>query len=601
MLACQATFEDSRPLYKVLPALDGLRRANSFSDVEIELSNGERCAGHRILLAARIPALKEDLLLESSKKVLMWNQSDRLPKAAVAIIDYAYTGKLEIAIESVDGILGLANDLGLDTVSKWCEEFLYSLLNLDNIHFVWDLARRGKLSSLARDCIRKMQDTFQNFILRDSFTKLSLDALIHVVRSEDLNVQTEDQVILAISQWAGSPEHAGGTERLPELFREIRWNAVSNEVWSSIADDEKLVKIFPHISNYLREVKPWCGDANDRPISCPFNQKARCYNEKITLLVGLDSHLDEPEYTFAVHDVSKPRENKVICKTMGRRYATAVAFRDKVVVVGGYKPRASNKVMIFDVPTGRIKPAAPMTYARTECSAARCGDFILVFGGKDDLWRDHATCELFRPLKNEWKQLPSSRTARRGAAMVSLEDGRVFLLGGRTEETALGLVECATLPTDDWRAKSVITSDPFWRRLTPMHEARMAPGACVLNGRIFVAGGVSSHGEVLQSVEYFEPPESDREVGYWTVVQWMNQQRDTFTLLTLNGRLYACGADSSPPNTVECFGPSGEETPCKASANNAYEDWQWNSPYPVNFTRAVSAAIAIPKSCVHIC
>ncbi|KAL7062943.1 hypothetical protein AAHC03_01008 [Spirometra sp. Aus1] len=80
MLARQNTFEDSLPLYRVLPALDELRRANRFSDVEIELSNGERCAGHRVLLAARIPALKEELLNESSKKVLMWNQSDRLPK-----------------------------------------------------------------------------------------------------------------------------------------------------------------------------------------------------------------------------------------------------------------------------------------------------------------------------------------------------------------------------------------------------------------------------------------------------------------------------------------------------------------------------------------
>ncbi|VDL94607.1 unnamed protein product [Schistocephalus solidus] len=237
-----------------------------------------------------------------------------------------------------------------------------------------------------------MQETFQDFICRDSFAKLSLDALIQVVQSESLNVQTEDQVVLAISQWTGSLKHTDGTERLPDLLREVRWNAVSNEAWQRIAGDENVIKLFPH-------------------------------------------------------------------------------FR--------------------------------------------------------------------------WKQLPSSQTARRGAAMVSLEDGRVLLLGGDTGDTILTLVECATLPTDDWRANTAGTYNPFWRRFTPMHEARMAASACVLNGRIFVAGGVSRHNEILQSVEYFVPPKDEKAIGFWTVVQWMNQKRDTFTLLALENRLYAFGPPDS--------------------------------------------------------
>uniref|UniRef100_A0A0X3P856 BTB domain-containing protein n=1 Tax=Schistocephalus solidus TaxID=70667 RepID=A0A0X3P856_SCHSO len=541
MLTCQTTFEDSRPLHRVLPVLNEFRKTNSFSDVEIELSNGERHTGHRVILAARIPALKDELLRHCSKRVIMWTYPGMLPTAALAIIDYAYTGKLEIAMDTVEGILCLANDLMLGTVSKWCEEFLYSILNLDHIHFVWDLARMGNLSSLIRDCIRKMQETFQDFICRDSFAKLSLDALIQVVQSESLNVQTEDQVVLAISQWTGSLKHTDGTERLPDLLHEVRWNAVSNEAWQRIAGDENVIKLFPHFSDYMKACKAGCGKANDPLIPCPFNRKARCYNKNITLLVGLDNHQNQPEYTFALHDVSKPRESKIICKMPGRKYASAVAFRDKVVIIGGYKPRASNTVMIFDLPTRRSKPAAPMKFSRTECSAVRCGDFIIVFGGKDHYWNHHASCELFRPLKNEWKQLPSSQTARRGAAMVSLEDGRVLLLGGDTGDTILTLVECATLPTDDWRANTAGTYNPFWRRLTPMHEARMAASACVLNGRIFVAGGVSRHNEILQSVEYFVPPKDEKAIGFWTVVQWMNQKRDTFTLLALENRLYAFG------------------------------------------------------------
>ncbi|VDN37105.1 unnamed protein product [Dibothriocephalus latus] len=128
--------------------------------------------------------------------------------------------------------------------------------------------------------------------------------------------------------------------------------------------------------------------------------------------------------------------------------------------------------------------------------------------------------------------------------MVSLENGRVLLLGGCTEDAALTLVECLVLPTDDWSANASVASHPFWHRLAPMHEARASSGACVLHGRVFAAGGEDSQHTILQSVEYFEAPKDDIGAGYWTVVQRMSEPRDTFSLLALENRLYAFGTYS---------------------------------------------------------
>ncbi|VDN34631.1 unnamed protein product [Dibothriocephalus latus] len=218
---------------------------------------------------------------------------------------------------------------------------------------------------------------FPHLKYRDFYTKLPIDALIRVIRDEDLKLETEGQVVLAISQWIGAKKQADGTERLPELLREIRWNAVSNEIWRRFASDESWLRVFPYFGDYMKECEPWCGNANHRLTPSPFNQKARFYNKKITHLMGTKNLARSPKYTLAVHDVNK------------------------VVIIGGYKERASNAVTIFDAPTQRMKPAAPMTVARCECSAARCGDFIMVFGGRDIRRRILATYGLFRPLKNE--------------------------------------------------------------------------------------------------------------------------------------------------------------------------------------------------------
>ncbi|VDL94047.1 unnamed protein product [Schistocephalus solidus] len=77
--------------------------------------------------------------------------------------------------------------------------------------------------------------------------------------------------------------------------------------------------------------------------------------------------------------------------------------------------------------------------------------------------------------------------------------------------------------TDDWRANEAGTSVPFWRSLTATREAQSSPGACVLDGWIFVVGGLGRNSEFLRSVEYFTPPEDESGNGYWTVVQQMNQ------------------------------------------------------------------------------
>ncbi|VDL88416.1 unnamed protein product [Schistocephalus solidus] len=73
-----------------------------------------------------------------------------------------------------------------------------------------------------------------------------------------------------------------------------------------------------------------------------------------------------------------------------------------------------------------------------------------------------------------------------------------------------------------------------------MRTARCAPAATLFRGRIIVAGGSNTLGN-LNVVEMFTPPDANSPFGQWTELTGMKQTRAFFTLLTSTDAVFALG------------------------------------------------------------
>ena len=234
-----------------------------------------------------------------------------------------------------------------------------------------------------------------------------------------------------------------------------------------------------------------------------------------------------------------------------RAAATAAVVGDRIIVAGGVDANGAlvRTTEIFDGTTWTL--GAPMPTPRQMLSGASDGKFVYAVGGTTGN-SDLATVEAYDPAANAWTSLPSLPQARSDLG-VAIADGRLVAAGGVSAGQILKSVAVFDLSAKSWAAlpdmgtarhgmavaaveKSVyaiggstdagdsqVTSSAEsvklaprklqpvsqWRSLPDAPTARLMMAWTVLDGKIWVAGGLQ-HGTTLQTVQSFDP-----QTGTW--------------------------------------------------------------------------------------
>lgn len=229
-----------------------------------------------------------------------------------------------------------------------------------------------------------------------------------------------------------------------------------------------------------------------------------------------------------------------------RASAAAATIGDRIVVAGGVGADGAplRSTEIFDGTAW--KPGADMPTARSDLAGATDGTLLYTVGGSDGR-ADVATAEAYDPKTDTWTTLPSLRQARSdlGAAVA---DRRLVVAGGLSGGQPQKSVAMLDLTSKTWEdlpdlgtarhglsvaavADTVyavggstgagpgqVTSSgesvklaprrlqpaAQWRSLPDAPTARLMSAWAVLDGRIYVVGGLRA-GEVLDTVESFDP------------------------------------------------------------------------------------------------
>lgn len=106
------------------------------------------------------------------------------------------------------------------------------------------------------------------------------------------------------------------------------------------------------------------------------------------------------------------------------------------------------------------------------------------------------------PFPRMWTSMPSLSLARSTCRVVLLPSGHVFLIegyvGGRERLNSVEMM------TREWSRE--VAAGGSWRIVAGMFTAQSALTAVVVHGLIIVAGGRTTGGVTLSSVELFTPP-----------------------------------------------------------------------------------------------
>jgi N-acetylneuraminic acid mutarotase len=172
-----------------------------------------------------------------------------------------------------------------------------------------------------------------------------------------------------------------------------------------------------------------------------------------------------------------------------------------------------------------------------------------------------------------WQTKTPIPTPRTNAAAVAV-DGNIYVIGGSTSPKA---VEQYNPATDTWVTKS------------PMPTARYSTAAAVVDGKIYVIGGtanVSTMPITLTTVEQYDPA-----TDTWTVKSPMPSRRWNTAATVVDGKIYVIGG-------LELIGWCGTVACTYVASSNRVEQYDpatdtWIVKTPLPTARGTCAAAAV--------
>ncbi len=196
----------------------------------------------------------------------------------------------------------------------------------------------------------------------------------------------------------------------------------------------------------------------------------------------------------------------------------AVSVHDgKIYSFGGGGPafKSLNLSEVYDPQTDRWSSLRPMPTLRSGAAAVTVGNAIYVIGGgfkkPDGKFKFLTTVEAYFPKEDRWETSPDLLQPHDYPAFTIL-DGKIYIIGGHHPNATEGgpQTDPAFSFSERWSP-----SMKGWKEIAPMPTPRFAASAVVMNGQLWVLGGVAFTPQGFNEydrIEVFDP-----KTETWTV------------------------------------------------------------------------------------
>ncbi|KAK5971125.1 Ring canal kelch protein variant 1 [Trichostrongylus colubriformis] len=405
-------------------------------------------------------------------------------------------------------ILHAANLLQLDKVKGLCCEFLKEELDVSNCLAIGALADIYACQELLCCAKEYSLNKFQQLVGSEKFTSLPFGQLLELISSEELRVESEEQVFQAVAKWV-SFDLTARKQFLPQLLEQVRLPLCHPKFLVDTVSGDALVMEDAACRHLLDEAKNY--------------QLSKLYTPTRPAMQGLRTRPRNP-----------------------------VKFSEVLYVVGGVcNGDAVDSVERLDPgePNPSWQRVASMTKRRGGHGVAVLDNLLYAVGGRNK--EILSSIERYDPATNEWSNdVASMLTCREYFGLAAL-DGFLYAVGGDDGSTCLDSVECYDVRRNEWT------------RVAPLSSCRHRLSVSVLNGCLYAVGG-SDGNACFNVVERLDPrvvEKYDPLTNEWTAVAAMNCKRFAGRLAVVSERMYAVGGKDGncSQNIVEVFVPEANQ------------------------------------------
>ncbi|KAK9906356.1 hypothetical protein WJX75_000482 [Coccomyxa subellipsoidea] len=502
-------------------------------------------------------------------------------ESLACILTSIYHGSVNVGNSNVEALLLASNYLDVAPVKAACCQFLKANLRASSCLHTLALAAMYDCQDLSSDTMTFVKGHFVEVMSGEGkvgLQELPEDVLRDLLQSEELETQSEMQVLEAILIWWEADPDVRSTE-LPNLLSTIRLSP--SELQHQVAEsgvlrmlsDTAAIKAAQCLEHFVRardrlSSNSGASSSTSGPTLPP--QPRRCMPMGLLAAGGHDAvwrSLRTSEYYDPNQDMwstGPPLPDSV-------SFAAYSVLQGNLCVVNGSPHLCS--VLLYQRSRKHWLRCRPLLTPRLHAAMASAAGRVWVMGGRTGQsntelqsveslrigWGDAARVE-----EESWTSAPAMCTPRTalGAAAVA---GRIYAVGGQDGKHIHRSVECLDLERGQWALLSA-----------QLPSERKYHSVCELGGRLYAVGGMTSTRQRLDSVVAYDPRE-----GRWAAVAPMSVPRSSAGVAMLHGRLYVVGGNAGDA----AFHTSAEAFSVEAG--------RWRSCAPTSYGRSSLALAAV--------
>ena len=528
--ALQTVTHQRKSTSNLLQYANNNRNRGRFNDVTIQ-SADISIPANRMVLSCYCSFFDKIFALETNNKVneLVVEIPNVDGKSLKLLIHYIYTGQMRIDSDNVFEILSGAHHLELDELKQFCLQFLKNCITLDNCINVLLLAKQHKNFTLREAACKHINDNFKTIIKTPAFLNLENDELFFIVYDLKTKFSVNDEVLCrSLLSWTKQDEETRKQYLQNRLFKFVDVDKLSY----CFARDLLIESLICNISEYFNLLNARIGFLKSKGISI-LCIGGRYTETSVKLIFTLD---DKTQIVYP--DLPIPF-----------RYSSALSVNNFVYCIGGNKIGSLilNKVFRLNLNETDMKwnEMAEMNDKRFDYGAALFNDTLVVCGGCDG--KNYlSSSEVFDARLNKWNPISSLNNPRAGNQSAT-HNGSLYTMGGNIEGRISEQVERLDELDQPWEAVSFMN--------TPRNE--FAAVSC--NNIIYAIGGTSNGFNALKSVERFISKWSAFGEDKWTYVSEMNIGRRGHSACVMQGKIFVAGGSddkNKPVREIECYDPS---------------------------------------------
>ena len=215
------TLSDSEYGGKILSRLNAFRSESVFTDTILCVEQ-EEFPCHKNVLAvssAYFQAMFTSDLKESREVRISFSEVSAW--TLKRIIDYAYSGQLEITHDNAQEMMAAGNHFEYPRIVEACAEFLRRQLHPSNCLEMENFAALHNCMKLQQSANAYILENFSSVVEYDEFLELPIERLKHYISSDFIDVRNEEIVYEAVMRWVKF-DVDDRRHYLPELLDKVR-------------------------------------------------------------------------------------------------------------------------------------------------------------------------------------------------------------------------------------------------------------------------------------------------------------------------------------------------------------------------------------------